>query len=275
VSPSSPFPLLPRTHLRGFDRVSVPVMEWLNRRPGVKNALHSTIGHFNGAWITATSGRMWQIHGQDGLRRLDAPDGLVLVSNHRSFFDMYAITTVVLNEARHLEKRVCFPVRSTFFYTNPLGLLLNIAISGGSMWPPVFRDERRRTLNPAGLDQMAAWLQRGAVIGIHPEGTRGKGPDLYEFLPLKPGLGQLLERAPRGTLVQPVFIGGFGNDILLEMRRGFRKPDRRGTPVRIRFGQAQLADELRQAGDAMAVTEAAMAEVRRLADVDRGEFRRS
>jgi hypothetical protein len=196
--PTDAFPLLPRTHLRRFERVLVPVMEWLNRRPAWKNTLHRSIGHFNGAWITATSGRTWQVYGQDGLRRLDAPDGLVLVSNHRSFFDMYAIATVVLNEAPHLEQRACFPVRAPFFYDNPLGLLLNLAISGGSMWPPVFRDERRRTLNSAGLDQMAAWLQRGAVIGIHPEGARGKGPDLYEFLPLKPGLGHLLERAPRG-----------------------------------------------------------------------------
>mgnify|MGYP001480307136 CR=1 FL=1 len=33
--------------------------------------------------------------------------------------------------------------------------------------------------------------QPGTVVGLHPEGTRGKGPDPYTFLPAQPGVGKL------------------------------------------------------------------------------------
>ena len=52
-------------------------------------------------------------------------------------------------------------------------------------------------LNDDALDKMVALLGRpGNVLVLHPEGTRGKGPDPYQFLPAQPGVG---ETSPRGA----------------------------------------------------------------------------
>ena len=85
-------PPMPRALLRGFERVSVPTMELLHDSPRLGRLLHATLGRVNNLWIEATNGRLWQIHGFDRIASLDAPDGVVMVSNHRSFFDMFVIS---------------------------------------------------------------------------------------------------------------------------------------------------------------------------------------
>lgn len=258
-----------RQHLRGFERVSVPVMEHINSRPAMRTLLHASVGAFNAAWIEATTGPMWRLSGLEHALQLQAPRGLILVSNHRSFFDMFVIGTVLKRRTRLL-KHVTFPVRSEFFYTHPLGLLLNVSISGASMWPPVFRDERRRTLNPTGWQQLATTLGPGAVVGMHPEGTRGKGPDPYAFLPLKPGLGQLLDACDPEVRVLPAFIAGLSNDIVREVRRGLLPSAQRGEPIRIRFGAPVRAAEVHGLEPGVA-TEQVFAPIRELAEQDRAE----
>lgn len=261
-------PPMPRRLLRGFERVSVPTMEALHNSVMARRVLHGTLGRFNNAWIEATNGRLWDVRGFERVASLDAPSGVVLVSNHRSFFDMFVISSI-LNSRTPLLERVCYPVRSEFFYSNPLGLVLNVGVSGAAMWPPVFRDERRRELNPTGMDQLAASLTRGMAIGLHPEGKRNKSRDPYDFLPLKPGLGQLLERAPADTWVLPAFIAGLSNDIVREVGRGLR---RQGEPVRVRFAEPMRAAELQALSDPMAMTTAVFARVRSEAVLDCAEF---
>ncbi len=58
-----------------------------------------------------------------------------MVSNHRSFFDLYVVSSVIVK--RGLEQRLMFPVRSQFFYDSPLGLAVNGAMSFFAMYPPV------------------------------------------------------------------------------------------------------------------------------------------
>lgn len=265
---------MPRDQLRGFERIAVPVMEAINARPPVRRAIHATLGQVNGQTILWLTGRLLDVRGMDTLQRLQAPKGLIVVANHRSFFDFYFISSVITRRTP-LMREVTFPVRSPFFYDNPLGLVLNIAVSGATMWPPVFRDERRRTLNPTGLQQVSASLDEGVVMGIHPEGTRNKNPDPHSFLPLKPGLGQLLEVLDPAVVLLPCFIVGASSSVLREVGRNFKPASRRGDPIRIRFGSPQTAAELlAQSRDPAALTELAFAQVRELCEADRLEFAR-
>ncbi len=267
----SPMPPMDRRLLRGFERLSVPMLESIAGNESLRNGLHHTIGRMNGAVIEWVTGPSWEIHGFEPIQTLRAPQGLIMVSNHRSFFDMFVISTVI-NRRTSLMQRITFPVRSNFYYTHPLGAALNLAISGASMWPPVFRDDRRRLLNPIGMDQLAATLKTGVAIGLHPEGKRNKGSDPYDFLPAKPGLGQLLSRVHQDTVVLPVFIAGLSNEVLVEFKRNRKPPGQRGEPVRMRFAKPLHARDLQATGlDALGMTEAVFSQVRELAEVDRAE----
>jgi 1-acyl-sn-glycerol-3-phosphate acyltransferase len=69
---------------------------------------------------------------------------------------------------------------------------------------------------------------------MHPEGTRGKGPDSYEFLPAQPGVGKLALLAK--PTVMPLFIRGLGNNFLEDVRHNFRASARRENAVIAVFG---------------------------------------
>src|SRR5258705_2961564 len=88
-----------------------------------------------------------------GLERLDGiPPGapILLVANHRTFFDLFILGWFLIRHPR-LTRRVNFPVRSNFFYERPLGLFLNAAFTGGPMVPPFFRSPREKGMDPPSL----------------------------------------------------------------------------------------------------------------------------
>jgi len=260
---------LDRTQLRGFEKFTVPLMESLNTRPWAKRLLHLTFGHLNALWMRATSGRMWHMPNPEVIQTLDAPHGLILVPNHRSFFDQFIASSMLLYYSS-VQKRVAFPTRADFFYTKPQGLLIMIGISGCSMWPPVFRDDRRRELNPQGLQQMAAYLQKGSVLGIHPEGQRNKGDDPYSQLPARAGLGQLVQVCHPDVLILPCFIAGLTNRFFYEITRGFRLRNR-GPRVRVWWGAPVRAGDLRQGIDAQGISDNVMQIVRDLGLRDKAQ----
>ena len=160
----------------------------------------------------------------------------MVVSNHRSFFDQYIMMLACFMGKAPWAKHLFFPVRSNFFYDRPLGVVVNAAIAGGAMYPPIYRQAERRTLNDAALDKMVEIVQTpGNVVGMHPEGTRGKGPDPYQFLPAQPGVGKLaLVGRP---MVIPTFILGLGNNIAQDIAQNFSKQARRDHAVIIVFGK--------------------------------------
>jgi 1-acyl-sn-glycerol-3-phosphate acyltransferase len=182
-------------------------------------------------WVTATTGRLRRVHGLEHLRALDPDRGVVFVSNHRSFFDFYVISAVLYRNAPWLQ-RVFFPVRSSFFYEGPLGVLVNAVMSGGAMFPPVLRDEARRGFNRYTTDFVVDALRaRGTVVGYHPEGTRSKGDDPYALLPALPGIGTILHRAR--PIVVPVFTLGLINNFPKQIWSNY---DGTGAPVTMVFG---------------------------------------
>ncbi len=170
-------------------------------------------------WIEICTSNVREIYGMERFPRLARQDSLIVVSNHRSFFDMYMLTGYLVR--RGLPLRLLFPVRSNFFYDSPMGLFVNGVMSFFAMYPPIFRERSRRALNLASLDETIRLVQRGGTfLGLHPEGTRNQG-DPYTPLPAQRGVGRIIHECPRARVV-PVFVNGLDtNDIKKQVRGNF------------------------------------------------------
>ncbi|HEY0252788.1 MAG TPA: 1-acyl-sn-glycerol-3-phosphate acyltransferase [Kofleriaceae bacterium] len=188
------------------------------------------------AWVRACIADRILADGLDDLLSLKPDTGIMLVSNHRSFFDQYIMLLACFMGPAPWAKHLSSPVRANFFYDSPAGMLVNAAIAGGAMYPPIFRQAERRQLNDDALDKMVEIVrQPGNVLGMHPEGTRGKGPDPYKFLPAQPGVGKLaLVGKP---MVIPAFILGLGNNIVEDVRQNYTKQARGDHAVIVKFGK--------------------------------------
>ncbi len=182
-------------------------------------------------WIQLCTQNLTEFHHADRLPVLDPSKSFVCVSNHRSFFDLYVITSYMV--ARGMPHRIVFPVRANFFYDNPLGFAVNGLMSFFAMYPPIYRERKRVPLNIASLDEMVFMLKRGgAFVGIHPEGTRKTDDDPYTFLPAQSGIGRIIHRA--GVQVIPVFINGLINDLKQQVKSNF---DGTGRRINVVFGE--------------------------------------
>lgn len=206
----------------------------MNERPGPKALQVAFHRHFGRVWMGACLSNLLRVDGLEKVKALDPPRGVLLCSNHRSFFDQYVISYVLVEHVPWV-RRLYFPVRSNFFYESWTGVAINFLVGGYAMYPPIFRDAARSDLNKFALEKAAEFLrEKGSVVGIHPEGTRGKGPDPYELLRAQPGVGQVAIRA-RPTIL-PVWINGLSNDFLEQVASNFRRGERRGAPVIVVFG---------------------------------------
>ena len=245
---SETMPSMPQRHLRGIEKLSVPLFAWLGKRPWARHLGFWYIRLVSRPWASSMIYNILDVRGLERIEHLNPSGSVILVANHRSFFDMHVASSVVVKHCPFV-RFLCFPVRANFFYENPIGILLNLVISSGSMWPPLFRDKREGNLNQIALQQVQYTLKtRGAVVGIHPEGTRNKGSDPYSFLPPRHGIGQVVQDAPDQTIVVPFFICGLSNNLLYEAKRNFRRdPTKRGEKIRLTFGEPISVSALRQA----------------------------
>ncbi|HYQ40372.1 MAG TPA: lysophospholipid acyltransferase family protein [Polyangiaceae bacterium] len=182
-------------------------------------------------WIHLCTRHLRHVHGLDRLPKFEPDQSYILIANHRSFFDLYVVFGDLVH--RGLQHRIVFPVRSNFFYDNPLGLLVNGLMSFFAMYPPLFRDRKKALMNPLALEELAYLLRRGGMFaGIHPEGTRKRDDDPYTFLPAQRGVGKVIQDAR--VPVIPVFINGLVNDLTKQVRGNF---DRTGQKIFVVFGQ--------------------------------------
>jgi 1-acyl-sn-glycerol-3-phosphate acyltransferase len=182
------------------------------------------------SWIRPAIGKRIFVDGMHNLTELRPDRGVLFVSNHRSFFDQYTLLLICFSARIPWSRRLYFPVRANFFYERPLGMAVNYLVAGGAMYPPIYRQKERKVLTDDALDRTVKFLQEpGTVVGLHPEGTRGKGPDPYEFLPAQPGVGKIALLA--NPTVIPWFIHGLGNDIVDDIRATFKSGVRRNRPV--------------------------------------------
>src|SRR5438067_5831513 len=179
------------SQLTWFERLAFRVMRFLNVSRIGRLWQRVMVTPFVGL---VTSRRL-RVH---GLERLDGvpPDApILLVANHRTFFDLFILGRILVTHPR-LSRRLSFPVRSNFFYENPLGLLIAVVMTGGSMFPPFFRSADKKGMNRHSLDILIEKLRTpGEMVGFHPEGTRNKTSDPYSMLPAQPGAGELAIKA--------------------------------------------------------------------------------
>ena len=268
----------PLSLLAPFERRAFQFMELLVHRG---RRLSEGYSRYIGAnWIWLGVGNIFEVHGLSRLAGLTREDPILLVSNHRSFFDLYLLFTA-LYRMTPLKQPVFCPVRGDFFYQRPLGVAVNLLAGGGRMYPPFFREPGKVEFNRWALAEVVALLRRGGVlVGMHPEGTRNKGDDPYTPLPAQPGVGKLVMDA--WPTVVPAFIQGLGNDILGEIRANLRSGPRAvaalGEPARRRrviavFGEPVDLSPFRAMSNRLAahkrVADALLATVYRLGEEER------
>ena len=157
------------SELSATERVLVGLCENINEKPlpkRLQRAFHNSFGrHF----IRLVSSNLLEVRGLENIQSVSHDRGVLLCSNHRSFFDMYMVTSVLRNKSLPWFQDIFFPVRSNFFYDDWRGLAVNLAISGGAMYPPIFRDRNKSGLNKVAVNRIVNLLERpGAVVGIHP-----------------------------------------------------------------------------------------------------------
>ena len=271
--PLSHFPYADRSHFVGFERVSVRVCDYFARHRGLSRVAHAVMHRVSYFWMSRVTRNLWKVHGIERVADLEAPRGVIMVANHRSFFDMYVIIAVLMFHRTPWVRKLFFPVRAEFFYDRPFGLFMNFAMSGLSMWPPVFRDKRRGELNPVGLKQMIWALQEpGVVLGFHPEGKRNTDPDPWSFERTHPGVGMVIKEAHPDTMIVPIFIAGFTNDFLAQVSDNFRGEDLREHEMRFTFGEPIRVGELNTKQKHLGVAKEVMEYVRALAEEDRERY---
>ena len=191
---------------------------WMQRVPGA-------------AWVHLGSRNLRHVKGLDRLPDFDDIDSFVIASNHRSYFDLFVVSMLLFRHG--LKRRILFPVRSNFFYDNPAGWFVNGIMSFWSMYPPLFRDRKRASLNRTALGEMTWTLTNTrSAIGLHPEGRRNKGDDPHALLPAQGGVGRVMCDA--NVPVVPVFINGLGNSFLRQVWVNLR---RQGDPIVVVFGE--------------------------------------
>jgi 1-acyl-sn-glycerol-3-phosphate acyltransferase len=121
-----------------------------------------------------------------GRQHLPASGGVLLVSNHLSFLDVFVL-------AISLPRPLNYVTRSTLFFP-PLGALMR---SVGAF--PI----QREGMGAQGLKETLRRLRNGGIVTLFPEGTRS--PD-GELLEMKSGIASLAGRARVPVL--PVGIAG-------------------------------------------------------------------
>jgi 1-acyl-sn-glycerol-3-phosphate acyltransferase len=164
----------------------------------------------------------WRATGRDNV---PASGGVLLVSNHLSYLDVFAL-------AIPLWRPLNFVARSTLFF---LPLSAFIRSLGGF---PI----QREGMGAAGMKETLRRLRNGGIVTLFPEGTRSRDGELGL---LKPGIAVLVSRA--GVPVVPAGIAGtfeaWPRSRLLPVPH----------PIRIHYGRPILPEDL-SGLDAQAVT---------------------
>jgi len=239
-------------------------------RPGWGRRLGMFWSHVPKRAVQLLSEHRWQLRGIEHLAEVKSDAPLLVVSNHRTFFDLFIGMTALRTATQNRLGNPCsFPVRSPFFYDHPLGLLINVIAAGGSMYPPVFRDERKARLNPEGMIAMRSLLrQPGLCFGLHPEGHRSKLEDPFQLAPLKRGVGQLIIGADPSMMVLPMFMSGLTNHLMGELHQSVKR--RSARPIYIRWGTPRPVSFYQ--GDELQIVSTIQEQMQRLGDLQREEL---
>ncbi len=235
--------VLNRTERAGF---------WLTHRMNTgawKDLMTFFQRHIGSLWIYLATYNLMNVYGIENIEQTDIERPLLLVANHRSFFDMYTVSAMLFRRTKRPLK-LFFPVRAKFFYTSPAGWFVNFVMGWFAMYPPFFREEKaaeKREFDKFALRRVIDLCRTGRahVVGFHPEGKRNLSDDPHELLPAQPGIGKIIMSAR--PQVVPVFIAGLGNDLPKQVLGNWR----RGEQIRIYFGAPVDLSEFYQKRDSL------------------------
>jgi 1-acyl-sn-glycerol-3-phosphate acyltransferase len=230
--------------------------------------------HIGSLWIFLATYNLMTVFGLENVENSDVERPLLLVANHRSYFDMYTVSSVLFRRTKR-PITLFFPVRAKFFYTSPVGWAVNLAMGWWAMYPPFFYKNEQREFDKYSLRRLVQLcspgpLNRGNIIGMHPEGKRNKDGGPYVFLPAQPGVGKIvMESWPQ---VIPVFIAGLGNDLPKQIMGNWAG----GEKVRIHFGGPVDLSQFREKRDALRthkeIADFLMSKIGELAEKDKETF---
>lgn len=227
--------------------------------------------HIGSLWIYLATYNLMNVYGLENFDKTDVKKPLLLVANHRSFFDMYTVSSVLFRRTKRPMK-LYFPVRAKFFYDSPVGWFVNLVMGWFSMFPPFFREDRevkKREFDKFSMRRLIDICSQGEahVIGFHPEGKRNLEGGEYDFLPAQTGVGKII-MASRPQVV-PVFIAGLGNDLPKQILGNWRG----GEKIRIHFGEPIDLTEFYEKSDRLRthkeIADFLMDKIKALAEEDR------
>ncbi len=191
--------------------------------------------HIGSLWIRICTYNLMRVYGLENFEQTDPTRPVLLVANHRSFFDMYVVSTAIFRGTTR-KFNLYFPVRAKFFYDSPLGWIVNFGMGWFSMFPPFFREDRESVKREFDKFSMKRLVQicsgsQANIIGLHPEGKRNLNDNPYEFLPAQTGVGKIVMA---GTpQVVPVFVAGLGNNLATQVLGNWFG----GEKIRVWFGE--------------------------------------
>ncbi len=230
--------------------------------------------HIGSLWIYLATYNLMNVRGIEHVEQSDVNRPLVLVANHRSFFDMYTVSSVIFRRTTR-PITLFFPVRAKFFYSNPIGWFVNLVMGWWAMYPPFFREEKeadKRAFDKFSVRELTHLCSfgRGNVIGFHPEGKRNLSGDPYSFLPAQPGIGKVIYDAHPQVI--PVFIAGLRNELAKQVLGNWAGSEK----VRIWFGDPINLEHFYEQRNSVrthkAISDFLMTRIADLGEMDRAEF---
>ena len=228
---------------------------------------------FGAGWIHISTYNLIRVYGLEHIEAVDHNRPILLAANHRSFFDMYVVSTTLFRNTRW-RKQLFFPVRGRFFYQSIGGMFVNLIMGWWSMYPPFFVAgadplPEKRIFDKYSMRRLSQLCREGAgnVIGFHPEGTRNRNDDPYSFLRPQPGIGKLIKDTDPQVI--PVFIAGLGNKLAKQVLGNWTG----GPKIRIHFGkQLELTEFIAKKDDRRThkeIGEFVMSKIAELGEEDR------
>jgi 1-acyl-sn-glycerol-3-phosphate acyltransferase len=166
-----------------------------------------------GPWLKA----IWRPY-VEGVENVPATGGVILASNHLSFCDSFFLPVM-------LSRRVTFLAKAEYFTTPGIKGFFSRLFFSGIGQVPIDRDDADAARGA--LTAGVRILNKGALLGIYPEGTRSPDGRLYKG---KTGVARMALEA--GVLVVPVAM----IDTEKTMPTGRKIPHLRPRPG-IKFGK--------------------------------------
>jgi 1-acyl-sn-glycerol-3-phosphate acyltransferase len=188
--------------------------------------------HIGSLWIHISTYNLMNIYGLENFERVSVDRPLLLVANHRSFFDLYVVSAILFRRTKR-PMVLFFPVRSMFFYDSLLGMFVNFVMGWFSMYPPFFYRNEKREFDKYSMRRLINLCAegKGHIIGFHPEAKRNLEGDTWSLLRAQPGIGKIIKES--NPQVIPVFIAGLGNNLPKQVLGNWRG----GEQIRIWFGE--------------------------------------